>query len=95
MQPISIGTTMGLSGEVSKMAKHNDYETPFYIRTSESATFQVDTLEEALEEFCGEKGYRLSLTAGDITLIIRRGNIESGQGEAHITITRRNTDPLM
>ncbi len=46
--------------------------TPFYIRTQEGATFSVDTLEEALEEFLGSDGYRLSLTAGQNQLVIRR-----------------------
>ncbi len=46
--------------------------TPFYIRTQEGATFSVDTLEEALEEFLGIDGYRLSLTAGQKQLVIRR-----------------------
>ncbi len=46
--------------------------TPFYIRTQEGATFSVDTLEEALEEFLGIDGYRLSLTAGQNQLVIRR-----------------------
>ncbi len=46
--------------------------TPFYIRTREGATFHLDTLEEALEEFISEDGYRLTLTAGRKELVIRR-----------------------
>ncbi len=46
--------------------------TPFYIRTREGATFHLDTLDEALEEFIGKDGYRLTLTAGGKELIIRR-----------------------
>ncbi len=39
----------------------SQFPTPFYIRTQEGATFFVDTLDEALEEFIGEDGYRLTL----------------------------------
>ncbi len=46
--------------------------TPFYIRTQEGSTYYVDTLQEALEEFLGSDGYRLSLTAGQNQLVIRR-----------------------
>ncbi len=46
--------------------------TPFYIRTERGETFFVETLEEALEEFTGDDGYRLTLTAGSNGLVIRR-----------------------
>ena len=47
-------------------------ETPFYIRTADGATFYVETLEEALTEFSGDNGYRLTLTAGNQEVVIRR-----------------------
>ncbi len=46
--------------------------TSFYIRTQEGATFYVDTLEEALEAFIGNSGYRLTLSAGQKELVILR-----------------------
>lgn len=46
--------------------------TPFYIRTKSDETFHVETLEEALKEFLGENGYRLTLIAGNDELVIRR-----------------------
>lgn len=39
---------------------HNNYETPFYVRTRHGQTGNVDTLEEALAIFAGEDGYRLN-----------------------------------
>lgn len=36
-------------------------DTPFYIRTVNSETFSVDSLEEALEVFTSEEGYRMDL----------------------------------
>lgn len=45
---------------------------PFYIRTRQGECFYVDTLGEALEEFLSEDGYRLSITAKDKKLVIRR-----------------------
>jgi len=52
-------------------------ETPFYIRTADGDTFHVETLEEALTEFSGPDGYRLTLMAGNQELVIRR----SGEAE--------------
>lgn len=46
--------------------------TPFYIRTSGGDCFHVETLAEALEEFLGDNGYRLSIRAGEKELVIRR-----------------------
>lgn len=51
--------------------------TPFYIRTINGETFSVDTLDEALEEFCGEEGYRLSLKGNNVELVIRRDKFET------------------
>ncbi len=56
------------------MAKSQE-PTPFYIRTRQGETFHVDTLEEALEEFLGGNGYRLTLTAGGKELVIRRDSV--------------------
>lgn len=47
-------------------------KTAYYIRTNNGECFYVDTLAEALAEFLGDDGYRLTLTAGDNELIIRR-----------------------
>ncbi len=47
-------------------------ETPFYIRTQGGNTFYVETLAEALEQFVGEDGYRLSLEAGGNLVTFRR-----------------------
>ncbi len=48
--------------------------TAFYIRTEKGETFYVDTLEEALEEFVSNDGYRMTLKAGKKTLVARRGD---------------------
>lgn len=48
--------------------------TPFYIVTRKGATFYVDTLQEALEEFVSNDGYRLTLTFLQKNLVIRRGD---------------------
>ena len=48
-------------------------ETPYYIRDTDGGTYYVDTLEEALAEFTGPKGYRLTLNAGENKIVIRRG----------------------
>ncbi len=47
-------------------------QTPFYIRTRGGDTFFVDTLEEALEQFASDDGYRLTLEADGKTVVIRR-----------------------
>ncbi len=46
--------------------------TAYYIRTTAGECFFVDTLQEALYEFLGSEGYRLTLNAGGHELIIRR-----------------------
>ncbi len=67
--------------------------TPFYIRTQEGATFFVDTMEEALEEFFSEDGYRLTLYSEGKELVIRRSSewhLDSlGQKESNAFLTRR------
>ncbi len=71
----------------------SQFPTPFYIRTQEGATFFVDTLDEALEEFIGEDGYRLTLIAGGKELVIRRyidwGIDNVGQNECHASLIYR------
>ncbi len=46
--------------------------TPFYIRTNGGDTFFVDTLDEALEQFTSDDGYRLTLQVGKNMVVIRR-----------------------
>ncbi len=46
--------------------------TPFYIRTNGGNTFFVDTLDEALEQFTSDDGYRLTLQVGTNMVVIRR-----------------------
>lgn len=54
------------------MAKTQE-PTPFYIRTREGETFHVESLEEALEEFMGDSGYRLTFSdSNGKELVIRR-----------------------
>lgn len=53
--------------------------TPYYIRSASGECFYVDTLAEALVEFLGEDGYRLTLTSTRQELVIRRTG-EWGQG---------------
>lgn len=69
-------------------------ETPFYIRTQEGDTFFVDTLEEALEQFLGDKGYRLTLITEDNEMVIRRGlewtpGLLDVERNCHATIAHR------
>jgi hypothetical protein len=47
-------------------------KTPFYIRTTEGECFYTDTLDEALKHFASEEGYRLTITAGEHEVVIRR-----------------------
>ncbi len=49
-------------------------ETPFYIRTTEGACFSVATLDEALTQFASDKGYRLTLKAGEHEVVVRRNS---------------------
>lgn len=53
---------------------HESYSTPFYIRTIEGETGHVDSLEEALEIFSSDIGYRLTLSVDGITVVIRRAS---------------------
>lgn len=46
--------------------------TPYYIRTRQGETFYVDTLREALEEFLGDNGYRITFSAGGKEMDIKR-----------------------
>lgn len=46
--------------------------TPYYLRMQTGECFFVDTLKEALEEFLGNDGYRLTLGSGEKSLVIRR-----------------------
>ncbi len=48
-------------------------KTLFYIRNTEGECFFTDTLEEALKQFASEEGYRLTITAGEHEIVIRRG----------------------
>lgn len=68
-------------------------ETPFHIRAKDNAEFYVDTLEEALDEFINEDGYRLTLKAGEHELVIRRGPWEADTYgiEAAAAIVRRTS----
>ena len=67
------------------MAKDQEV-TPFYIRTSEGATFFVDTLEEALKEFASAEGYRLTLTTDDYEVVVRRSAKESDEQGVHAVL---------
>ena len=53
------------------MAKTQEV-TPYYLRMQTGECFYVDTLKEALEEFLGDEGYRLTLTTTNKELVIRR-----------------------
>lgn len=46
--------------------------TAYYIRTRKGECFYVDTLAEALEEFLGINGYRLTLSSSTNELVLRR-----------------------
>lgn len=46
--------------------------TPYYIRTQDGDCFYVDTLAEALEEFLGGKGYRVTFASAKQELVLRR-----------------------
>ncbi len=48
-------------------------KTLLYIRNTEGECFFTDTLEEALKQFASEEGYRLTITAGEHEIVIRRG----------------------
>lgn len=65
-----------------------DEVTAYYIRTSDGDAFYVDTLAEALEEFLGEKGYRLTFASSKKELVLRRTSnwqtwIVNGIAEEH------------
>lgn len=60
--------------------------TPFYIRTSFGATYYVETLEEALEEFASDDGYRLTLESDDIQVVIRRSQDDFDEQGVHATL---------
>ncbi len=53
-----------------------EHDTPYYIRTTDGECFNVETLGEAVAEFVGETGYRLTITTGDGDLVIRRSSFE-------------------
>lgn len=78
-------------------------ESPFYIRTRNGATFHVDSLEEALKEFASDEGYRLTLNAGGVEVIIRRADLPNdseysdvvGQNfSANVTIRKEPSSAL-
>lgn len=48
--------------------------TPFYIRTGGGDTFYVETLEEAIRDFCSDDGYRLSIKTANHWIVIRRSD---------------------
>lgn len=50
--------------------------TEFYIRTQGGETFYVDTLQEALEVFISDDGYRLTLKSADHEVVVRRAEWE-------------------
>jgi hypothetical protein len=49
--------------------------TAYYIRTQDGECFYVDTLAEALEEFLGDKGYRVTFASPTKELVLRRTSI--------------------
>ena len=53
------------------MAKTEEV-TPYYLRMQTGECFYVDTLKEALQEFLGDEGYRLTLSSGGNEMVIRR-----------------------
>lgn len=73
--------------------------TPFYIRTLDGETFYVDTLEEALQEFTGEDGYRMTITTDDVEMVIRRDVFTDGQilndeeADAYLVVRRSKREP--
>ena len=52
-------------------------DTPFYIRTDKGETFNVETLDEAVEELVSEDGYRLTISTPAGDLVIRRGDFNA------------------
>lgn len=70
--------------------------TPYYIRTAEGNTFYVHTLAEALEQFLGDDGYRLTLTTPNKKLTIRRssdwepGRIAESEATAFVSYSERD-----
>lgn len=62
------------------MSKTQD-PTQQYIRTEDGETFYVETLDEAIEEFAGDNGYRLTLHGDKLDLVIRRGEIPTKEDE--------------
>lgn len=49
-------------------------KTQFYIRTTKSECFYVESLKEALEQFASDEGYRLTLFSGGTEVVMRRDN---------------------
>lgn len=47
-------------------------ETPFYIRTAQGGTFHTETMDEALEQFVSEDGYRITFSGAKVEIVIRR-----------------------
>lgn len=70
--------------------------TAYYIRDQDGACFYVDTLAEALEEFLGEKGYRLSLSSRKQDLVLWRtsewSESEDGSQEGKAHMVYRNKE---
>jgi hypothetical protein len=70
--------------------------TAYYIRTQNGETFYVDTLKEALDEFLGDDGYRLTLSSDNKELVIRKSypwtESDNGKLEALANLVYRNKE---